>query len=79
MIEVKRPDAVPPRYSDPEELLMGSCMTCRAVVSCLRQDAARRTKNTEPGMWGDLISAECPSCKARVFVMSAHEFRLIGR
>ena len=63
----------PSRYSDPEEPLAGKCMTCKTVVSCLRRDTARSGK-PELGVWGDLVSAECPSCGARVFVMPAAEF-----
>lgn len=72
-----KPRPEPPRYSDPEEVLAGKCMTCRTVVSCLRMDA-RKGKETELGTWGDLLATGCPSCGARVFVMPAEEFRKIA-
>lgn len=77
MIEIKRPPPEPPRYSDPEELLAGKCMSCSTVVNCLRKDAVQRKDNHEPGTWSDLVSAECPKCGARVFVMTAVEFAKI--
>lgn len=86
MIEVKRPPPEPPRYSDPEEPLAGKCMTCGTVVGCLRMDAKAGTDRSAPGQWdnsgglgswSDLISAECPNCGARVFVMPAVEFQKV--
>lgn len=78
--QLKR-DPVPPRYSDPEELLAGKCMTCGTVVSCLRRDAVKRADGKELGAWGDLLSVECPGhgrhCGARVFLMSATEFQRV--
>ena len=67
-----------PRYTDPEEVLAGKCLTCKAVVSCLRRDA--RPPSNKPGglgTWDDLPCTGCPSCGAKVFLMSAQEFRKI--
>lgn len=76
--QLKR-DPPAPRYVDPEEPLAGKCMTCTTVVGCLRKDASGGPRpwggTSEPGAWKDLLSTECPNCKARVFVMAAEEFR----
>ena len=68
-----------PRYLDPEEPLAGKCMTCQTIVSCVRREVALPTGKQELGTWGDLLSVECPKCKARVFVMKAAEFQEIDR
>ena len=78
MIELNRPPPELPRYSDPEEPMAGKCMTCGTVVGCLRRDAVRKGKATEPGTWGDLLSIGCPGCGARVFVMPAGDFHKIA-
>lgn len=70
------------RYTDPDEPLVGRCLTCGTVVTCLRRDA-RKGSGTEPGAWGDLLGTECPGkaggkpCRARVFIMPAAEFRRV--
>lgn len=72
-----------PRYPDPEEPLVGRCMTCKTVVGCLRKDARGSGSTSfqgslaEPGAWKDLLSAECPTCGARVFLMAAKEFERV--
>jgi DNA-directed RNA polymerase subunit RPC12/RpoP len=70
------------RYNDIDEPMAGKCMTCKTIVSCLRSQAVARTPKygeafPEPGTWADLLSTECPNCKARVFVMNAKEFRAV--
>ena len=65
---------------DPEEPLAGKCMTCKTVVACLRRDTDPKGERLELGVWGDLVSAECPGCGARVFVMPAAEFwKIVGK
>ena len=69
-----------PRYSDPDGPMAGRCMSCKTVMGCLRGDAESRAPKygdtfPEPGTWSDLLSAECPHCGARVFVMAAEEFQ----
>lgn len=73
-----KPDSA--RYRDMDEPMAGKCMTCKHIVSCLRKDAVAVVSRygdafPEPGTWTDLLSTECPNCKARVFVMSAKEFK----
>ena len=71
--QLKR-EPVPPRYSDPDEPLAGKCASCKTVVSCFRRDARPGSGKQEFGNWNDLISTECPNCKAKVFLMPAVEF-----
>lgn len=66
MFEHRTPEDT--RYSDPEAVLAGKCLTCSTVVQCLRRDAVKQSKGML-GTWSDLLSTECPECKARVFVM----------
>ena len=70
------------RYLDPEEPLAGKCMTCKTAVGCLRRDAESKAPTygaivQELGRWSDLLSTGCPQCGARVFLMSALEFRKV--
>lgn len=74
MIPVLNPAPVTPRYSDPDESLMGRCMTCKAVIRCVRSNAQAPSDKLQLGAWNDLLSAECPSCGARVFVMAEADF-----
>jgi len=79
MIPQLVPKPEPPRYADLDEVLAGRCMTCKTTVSCLRRDAVPGSKQPELGTWADLLSAECPNCQARVFVMNAAEFaKVVG-
>lgn len=81
MIKLERPDPPPKRYADPDEPLASKCMTCGTLVSCTLQDAQRSNgglfakKTNQLGAWADLVSAECPKCGARVFVMPAGDFK----
>lgn len=56
-----------PGRLDPEEIMEGKCGTCKTALECLRGNAARPITHTG---FGDLPSAECPRCGARVFLMS---------
>jgi rRNA maturation endonuclease Nob1 len=57
---------VPPARPDPEEIMEGTCGTCRSALECLRMHAAGPVS---PTGFGDLPSAECPRCGARVYLM----------
>lgn len=74
---LNRHTAEDPRYADPEELLGGKCMTCKAVVQCCRADAVRQKGPV--GVWADLLSVGCPECGARVFVMPAKDVQKLVR
>lgn len=65
----------PSRYLNPDEPLAGKCMTCGTIVRCLRRDTDHGRKKPQLGTWDDLLSVECPGCRARVFVMLSTEFR----
>lgn len=78
MIKLIKPDPPPPRYRDPDEPLAGKCMTCGTIVSCTLQDTQLprgqfAEKKDYIGAWVDLVSAECPKCGARTFVMPAKD------
>lgn len=70
MLHFKRPDGPPP---DPEEVLVGTCIACKAEVELERWRAEPPKVGTawkEPGVWLDLPSCECPTakCKTRVYL-----------
>ena len=76
----RKPDVS--RYIDSDQPLAGKCMSCGKSMGCLRMDAESESNGYgktfhEPGVWTDLLSAECPNCGARVFVMGAEEFRKV--
>lgn len=54
---------------DLEEILEGTCATCKAPIECLRAGvkAPRRTELATPH-WFDLPSVECPKCGASVYL-----------
>ena len=70
MTLIKRP---PPDSNDPEEILRGTCATCKTVVEAPRflaqRPKAQLAHARETGTFDDLLSVECPKCQARVFVV----------
>lgn len=57
-----------PPPPDPEALYSGKCWTCNTVIEVLGSEVVR-TENPygaepEPGVWHDLLRAECPVCRS---------------
>lgn len=68
MINPLKPTRTQPKPPNPDELLIGVCGTCKARLEVIRAETVKARANSG---FGDLPSAECPLCKARVYLMSS--------
>ena len=54
----------PDPQGDPSDLLVGRCATCQTKIEVARRETRRAT-----GPWDDLLMAECPQCKCRIYLI----------
>lgn len=52
--------------ANPEEVLEGTCATCKTQIEVLRKDSKSLPKSIQH--WSDLPGGECPQCKALVYL-----------
>lgn len=58
---------------NPHQPMVGTCASCKTPVQTTRiqarPPASTVSSRLNDEFWGDLYSAECPKCKARVLLM----------